>query len=141
MLNGISHPISPELLKVLCEMGHGDELVLADSNFPGIGIARRLVRADGISIADLLSGIAPLFPFDKYDHPLFMMQVAVGDVLDPAVEADYMNAIRKHHPQIVAPQRIERHAFYERSRNAYGVLMSGETRIYGNLIIKKGVVV
>ncbi len=141
MLNGISHLISPELLKVLCEMGHGDELVLADSNFPGIGIARRLVRADGISIADLLSGIAPLFPFDKYDHPLFMMQVAVGDVLDPAVEADYMNAIRKHHPQIVAPQRIERHAFYERSRNAYGVLMSGETRIYGNLIIKKGVVV
>ena len=141
MLIGVSHLISPELLKILCEMGHGDELVLADSNFPGVSIARRLVRADGIPIADLLSGIAPLFPFDKYAQPLFMMQVVAGDLLDPAVEADYMNVIRKYHPQLAAPERIERHAFYERARNAYGVLMSGETRIYGNLIIKKGVVV
>jgi L-fucose mutarotase len=70
-----------------------------------------------------------------------MMQVAAGDIMDPAVEADYMNAIRKYHPQILAPQRIERYAFYERARNAYGVLISGETRIYGNLIIRKGVVI
>ncbi|MGA3346977.1 MAG: L-fucose mutarotase [Terracidiphilus sp.] len=141
MLIGVSPIISPELLRMLCEMGHGDELVLADSNFPGVSMARRLVRADGLSIADLLAGIAPLFPFDKYDQPLFMMQVVTGDTLDSAVEADYMNVIRKYHPQIVAPQRIERHAFYERARSAYAVLMSGETRIYGNLIIKKGVVV
>lgn len=140
MLIGISHLISPELLKMLCEMGHGDEIVLADSNFPGASIARRLVRADGITVTDLLSGIAPLFPLDKYDQPLFMMQVAAGDVVDPAVEADYMKVIRKYHPQIAAPQRIERHAFYERARSAYGVLMSGETRVYGNLILKKGVI-
>ena len=141
MLIGVSPIISPELLKMLCEMGHGDELVLADSNFPAVSIARRLVRADGITIADLLSGIAPIFPFDKYDQPLFMMQIVPGDTLDPEVESDYMRVIRKYHPQVVAPKRIERHAFYERSRSAYGVLMSGETRIYGNLIIKKGVVV
>jgi L-fucose mutarotase len=140
MLIGVSPIISPELLKILCEMGHGDEFVLADSNFPGASIARRLVRADGISIADLLTGIAPLFPFDKYDQPLYMMQVVPGDTLDPAVEADYMNVIRKYNPQIAAPERIGRHAFYERARSAYGVLMSGETRIYGNLIIKKGVI-
>jgi L-fucose mutarotase len=140
MLIGVSPIISPELLKILCEMGHGDELVLADSNFPGVSVARRLIRADGIPIAELLTGIAPLFPFDQYDQPLYMMQVVAGDALDPAVEADYMNVIRKYHPQIAAPQRIERHAFYERARNAYGVLMSGESRIYGNLIIKKGVI-
>ncbi|MGA2889502.1 MAG: L-fucose mutarotase [Terracidiphilus sp.] len=140
MLIGISHLVSPELLKLLCEMGHGDELVLADSNFPGVSIANKLVRADGISIADLLSGIAPLFPFDQYDQPLFMMQVVQGDTLDPAVEGDYMKVIRKYHPKILSPQRIERHAFYERAKKAYGVLMSGETRIYGNLIIRKGVI-
>ena len=140
MLIGISHFISPDLLELLCSMGHGDELVLADSNFPGASIARRLVRADGISITDLLSGIAPLFPFDQYAHPLFMMEVVPGDTLDLAVEADYMKVIRQHHPKIASPQRIERNAFYERARNAFGVLMSGETRIYGNLIIKKGVI-
>jgi L-fucose mutarotase len=140
MLIGIKDFISPELLKVLCEMGHGDELVLADSNFPGASNARRLLRSDGIPIKTLLSGIAPLFPFDKYDHPLIMMQVVAGDPLDPEVEADYMSAIQKYHPQIESPYRIERQAFYERSRNAYGVLMSGETRVYGNLIIKKGVI-
>lgn len=140
MLIGISPLISPDLLKTLCEMGHGDELVLADSNFPGESIARKLVRADGISITDLLSGIAPLFPFDQYDRPLLMMQVVEGDTLDPAVEADYMRVIREYNPRILAPERIERHAFYERARRAYGVLMSGETRIYGNLIIKKGVI-
>jgi L-fucose mutarotase len=140
MLKGISPVISPELLKLLCEMGHGDEIVLADSNFPGANLARRLLRADGLSIATLLEGIAPLFPLDSYADPLIMMDVVAGDRLDPAVEAAYMEVIRRYEPSAPAPLRIDRNAFYERSRSAYGVLMTGETRIYGNLILKKGVI-
>jgi L-fucose mutarotase len=140
MLIGISPVISPELLKMLCEMGHGDELVLADSNYPGASNAKRLLRADGLSVSAILEGIAPLFPFDTYADPLIMMQMVAGDKLDPAVEADFLRVIRRHQPSVPAPIRIEKFAFYERSRNAFGVLMTGETRIYGNLIIKKGVI-
>jgi len=140
MLIGISPVISPELLKMLCEMGHGDELVLADSNYPGASNAKRLLRADGLSVSAILEGIAPLFPFDTYADPLIMMQMVAGDKLDPAVEADFLRVIRRHQPSVPAPIRIEKFAFYERSRNAFGVLMTGETRIYGNLILKKGVI-
>ncbi|MDR3777128.1 MAG: L-fucose mutarotase [Terracidiphilus sp.] len=140
MLNGISPAISPDLLKLLCEMGHGDEIVLADSNFPGASLARHLIRADGLSISTLLEGIAPLFPLDSYADPLIMMEVVDGDRKDPAVEADYMAAIRRHQPGIPSPVYIERNAFYERSRSAYAILMTGETRVYGNLILKKGVI-
>ena len=140
MLKGISPVISPELLKVLAEMGHSDELVLGDSNFPGATMSRRLLRADGLSVSTLLEGIAPLFPFETYADPLIMMQVVAGDKLDPAVEADYMKAIRRSDPSVPPPIRIEKFAFYERSRIAYAVLMTGETRLYGCLIIKKGVI-
>jgi len=140
MLKGISPVLSPELLKVLAEMGHGDELVLADSNYPGASNAKRLVRADGLSVSTLLEGIAPLFPFETYAAPLIMMEVVAGDTLDPAVEADYMNVIHRSDSKVAAPIRIEKFAFYERSRNAFAVLMTGETRLYGCLIIKKGVI-
>ncbi len=140
MLKGISPVLSPELLKVLAEMGHGDELVLADSNYPGASNAKRLVRADGHSVSALLEGIAPLFPFETYAAPLIMMEVVAGDKLDPAVEADFMDVIHRSDSKVPAPIRIEKYAFYERSRNAYAVLMTGETRLYGCLIIKKGVI-
>jgi L-fucose mutarotase len=140
MLKGISPAISPDLLKLLCEMGHGDEIVLADSNFPGASLARHLLRADGLSISTLLEGIAPLFPLDSYADPLIMMEVVAGDRKDPAVEADYLAAIRCHQPGAPSPVYIGRNAFYERSRSAYGILMTGETRVYGNLILKKGVI-
>lgn len=141
MLKGISPVLSPELLKVLCEMGHGDEIVLADSNFPGAGIGRRIIRADGLSITTLLEAILPLFPLDTYVDPLIMMQVVAGDKADPAVEADYMKVVQLYQPGSTAPMRIERNAFYERARQAFAVLMTGESRIYGNLILKKGVIV
>ena len=140
MLKGISPVVSPDLLKVLSEMGHGDELVLADSNFPGASTARRLIRSDGLSITTLLEGIAPLFPFDNYSDPLAMIQVDAGKKFDPEVEADFMQVIRRHDPSVPAPIRIDRFAFYERARNAFGVVTTGETRLYGCLIIKKGVI-
>jgi len=140
MLKGISPIISPDLLKLLCEMGHGDEIVLADSNFPGVALAKRLARADGIPIATLLAAILPLFPLDTYDAALIMMQVVPGDPVDPEVEADYMRVVRHFDVAAAPPARVERHAFYERSREAFAVLMTGETRVYGNLILKKGVI-
>lgn len=140
MLKGISPVLSPDLLKILCEMGHGDEIVLADSNFPGASIAKRLVRADGLSVTALLDAILFLFVLDSYTDPLIMMQVVPGDRLDPAVEADYMQVVRRHQPDTAAPIRLERNVFYERARHAFCVAMTGESRINGNLILKKGVI-
>lgn len=140
MLKGISPVISPELLKVLCEMGHGDELVLADANYPGAGMAKRLLRADGLSVASLLEGIAPLFPFETYDSPLIMTQVVEGDEFDPEIEATYMEVIRRSDATVIPPVRLEKFAFYERSKNAFALVMTGERRLYANIILKKGVI-
>ena len=139
MLKGISPYVSPELLKVLAEMGHGDEIVLADAHFPGHSLNARTLRADGISVAELLDGIIPLFALDTYADPLVMMRPVAGDTLDPAVEQDFSTAIRTHAPDAPSPVRIDRFAFYDRARTAYAVVMTGETRKYGNILLKKGV--
>ncbi len=139
MLKGIPACISPDLLKTLSEMGHGDEIVLADAHFPGHSVNARVLRADGLSVTTLLDGILPLFDLDTYADPLMMMDAVSGDALDPAVEAQYMEVVRRHAPQASSPIRLERTAFYERARSAFAVVMTGETRTYGNLILKKGV--
>jgi len=110
MLKGISPYLSPELLKVLAEMGHGDEIVLADAHFPGHSVNARTLRADGVSIVQLLDGILPLFALDEYDDPIVMMAAVEGDTLDAAVERDYMAAVRKHAPDAPAPVRVGRFA-------------------------------
>ncbi len=135
MLKGISPDISPELLKVLAEMGHGDEIVISDAHFPGHAIHRRVLRADGVGAERLLAGIAPLFELDMYAIPVIMMAAVPGDTLDPAVEAKYRAALG-YEGEI---ERVERYAFYERAKAAYAVVISGETAKYGNIILKKGV--
>ncbi len=140
MLIGISPLLSPELLDVLYRMGHGDEVVLADAHFPGASLAKRCLRADGLRIPALLGAILPLFALDSYvPAPLTMMQVVAGDQLDPGTEISYRSAIDRCWPQAPAIARIDRHAFYERARRAFAVVMSGETAKYGNLILTKGV--
>jgi L-fucose mutarotase len=140
MLIGISPLISPELLSVLYRMGHGDEIVLADAHFPGETYGRRVLRSDGLKIPALLDAILPLFALDEYvESPLVMMAAVVGDQLDPAVETSYRKAIDRHWPDTSPIQRIDRFAFYERAKQAYAVLMTGETVKYGNIILKKGV--
>ncbi len=140
MLIGISPLISPDLLSILYRMGHGDEIVLADAHFPGETYGQRVLRADGLRIADLLDAILPLFALDTYvDSPLIMMASVPGDKLDPAVEALYRQAIDKHWPGTPPIQRIDRFDFYERTKGAFAVLMTGETAKYGNIILKKGV--
>ncbi|MCG6920339.1 MAG: L-fucose mutarotase [Acidobacteria bacterium] len=139
MLKGIAPCVSPDLLKVLAEMGHGDEIVLADAHFPGHSVNARTLRADGSNVTTLLDGILPLFDLDTYAEPLVTMQAVAGDELDPAVEQQYLEVVRRHAPEARPPQRIDRFAFYERARAAYAVVMTGETRKYGNLLLKKGV--
>jgi L-fucose mutarotase len=140
MLIGISPLLSPELLSTLYRMGHGDEIILADAHFPGETHGRRLVRADGLKIAPLLDAILPLFALDAYvESPLIMMGAVPGDQLDPVVEDSYRKSIDKHWPETPAIQRVERFAFYERSKTAFAIVMTGETAKYGNIILKKGV--
>ena len=141
MLIGISPLLSPDLLSVLCRMGHGDAIVLGDAHFPGESNNRRVVRADGLRIADLIEAILPLFPLDTFvKSPFFMMDVVPGDKLDPAVEASYRQVIDRYWPQTPAIERVERFEFYEQTRQAFAVVMTGETAKYGNIILKKGVV-
>lgn len=139
MLKGIADCISPELLKVLDEMGHGDEIVLSDAHFPGHTFGKRVLRADGVRIPQLLEGILPLFELDAYAPPLVMMEAVKGDTLDPAVEASYLKAIRKSVPHPPTITRIDRFAFYERTKSVYAVVITGETVKYGNILLKKGV--
>lgn len=139
MLKGISRFIGPELLLVLHQMGHGDEIVLADAHFPGHSLGPRVVRADGIAVADLLDGLLPLLELDSYAPPLVMMQVVEGDTHDGAVEVEYMRVLKKHMTHPPRPERLERSAFYQRAKGAFAIVMTGETRKYGNLLLKKGV--
>jgi L-fucose mutarotase len=140
MLKGISPLISPVMLASLCEMGHGDELVLADAHFPGHTFNNNVIRADGLLIPDLLNAILPLFELDAYvESPTFMMQILEGDTADKSVESSYINAIQNHANGTPTPVKVERFAFYEQAKNAYAVIMTGDTAKYGNIILKKGV--
>lgn len=140
MLIGISPVVGPELLSTLYRMGHGDEIVLADAHFPGETVGKRVLRLDGLRIPDLLDGILPLFALDTYvESPLMMMAAVPGDTLDPQVEISYRAMVDRHWPDTPPIERIERFAFYERTRSAYAVVMTGETAKYGNIILKKGV--
>ncbi len=138
MLNGIDPVLSPDLLKTLCEMGHGDEIVFCDAFFPAAKIAREggavLLRADGVEIPRLLKGLAPLFDLDRYSPPVVMMAAVAGDQLDLAVEQGYCQALDFTGP--VA--RLEREAFYERAKRAYAIVATSDTAQYGNVILVKG---
>ena len=138
MLKGISPALSPDLLKTLAEMGHGDEIVISDAHFPAHTFGRagaRVMRADGVGADRLLKGIAPLFELDSYATPVVMMAAVEGDTLDPDVERRYRAALG-YTGRI---DRMERYSFYERAQKAYAIVLSGETAKYGNIILKKGV--
>lgn len=140
MLKGISPLLSPDLLAVLCRMGHGDEIVLADAHFPAHSVNSLVIRADGLRIPDLLAAILPLFELDSYvPNPVVMMAAVKGDELNMTVEKSYMDEINQFYPLIMKPERIERFDFYERAKSAFAVVVTGETAKYGNIILKKGV--
>jgi L-fucose mutarotase len=143
LLKGIPKLLSPELMKILLEMGHGDEIVLADGNFPAVTCAQRLVRYDGHYIPELLSTILEFFPLDKYcDNPVGLMQVVSGDSFKPSIWDKYEAIIRKDNTiNFKEFGFIERFEFYERAKNAFAVVATSEKELYANIILKKGVVV
>ena len=136
MLKGISPLISPELLKILASMGHGDEIVFSDAHYPAHTMNSRVIRADGVSVEALLAGVIPLFELDSYATPVAMMAPVPGDELDPEVEKSYRAALGGYAGLV---ERVERFAFYERSKTAFAVVITGQTAKYGNVILKKGV--
>lgn len=141
MLRSIDPVISPDLLDALFRMGHGDEIVLADAFFPGDTFGKKVIRADGLKITELLKGIMPLITLDTFvESPLIMMGPVDGDSLDPEVEISYRKPIDEIWPETPKVQRIDRFEFYERSKKAFAVVMTGETVKYGNIILKKGVI-
>ncbi len=141
MLKNVPKIISPELLKVLCEMGHGDELVISDGNFPGASVAKNaiLLRADGHGVCELLDAILQLFPLDTYAQPLYIMQKTPGDTVETPIWDEFRTIVSPHTKADL--EQIDRFSFYERAKNAYAVLQTGESALYANIIIKKGVVV
>lgn len=141
MLIGIPKMISPELLKVLMEMGHGDELVLADGNFPAASHAKRLVRADGHGVSELFDAILTLFPLDTYvKQPIALMEVVPGDSVETPIWRDFESIVRQRTSLESPFEYVERFAFYERAKNAYAIVATGENALYANIILKKGVI-
>ena len=140
MLKNIPPIISPELLKILDEMGHGDEIVIGDGNFPAASNAKRLVRCDGHGVPEILDAVLTLLPLDTYvESPFMLMQVTPGDSVVPVIWDEYRK-IADNHQENVKFSEIERFAFYERTRNAYAVIATGEKALYANVILKKGVI-
>jgi len=142
MLKGIPAILPPELLKTMMEMGHGDEIVISDGNFPAADYARRLVRCDGHNVPELLDAILKFFPLDPYvEAPVALMQVVPGDAVETPIWDVYREIVRKHEPVNNKFENVERFAFYERAKKAYAVVATGEKALYANIILKKGVVV
>jgi len=142
MLKNIPKILSPDLLKIIMEMGHGDEIVIADGNFPSASFAQRLVRLDGHAIPDILEAILRLFPLDTYvERPVGLMAVMPGDPYKPVIWEEYKKIIQGSKEPFKEFENIERFAFYERAKKAYAVIATGESALYANIILKKGVVV
>ncbi len=143
MLNKISKILTGDILKLLCDMGHGDELVIADANFPAASVAgaHPLIQLPGVSASELLRAITPIFPVDwRYDgHPAIVMERTKEDAgkLEPEPWREFSDALACDRDHLT---RLERHAFYDRAKKAYCVIQTGEERQYGNLILVKGVV-
>lgn len=141
MLKNIPAIIPPELLKIMSEMGHGDELVLADGNFPAASHAKRLVRCDALGVVELLDAILQLYPLDTYaERPAAVMQVVKGDQVIPIIWEDYRRLIEEYEGITDAFDHEERFDFYKRASNAYVIVATGERAQYANLILKKGVI-
>ena len=138
MLKGIPQIISPELLKILAEMGHGDEIVICDANCPGYRLNEKCVRCDGHGVPELLEAILKLFPLDTYQKPVYIMEKVPGDTVETPIWDVYAEIIKPYTDEKM--EQVERFEFYERAKNAYAVVMSGESALYANVILKKGVV-
>ena len=143
MLKGIPQIISPELLKVLCEMGHSDRIVIADGNFPAesIGKNAKVIRMDGHGACEVLEAVLKLFPLDTYvEKPVSLMQVTPGDNVETPIWDEYAKIIKDVQGKENVMGEIERFAFYEEAKKAYAIIATGESALYANIMLQKGVV-
>ena len=141
MLKGIPSILPPELLKILMEMGHGDEIVLADGNFPKFAHAENVIRCDGHGIPELMEAILKQMPLDPYvEHPTVFMAVLPDDPYKPVIWDTYREIGRKYEEQGLREICIDKFEFYDRAKKAYAVVATGETALYANVILKKGVI-
>lgn len=137
MLKTLNPLLSGDLLAILADMGHGDEIVITDANFPADSMAQRLVRLPGISATDALKAVLSLLPLDDFvDYPAAAMD-APGET--PPIYPEFEAALADAEGRPLTLEPVERFAFYERTRNAYAVIATGERRLYANIILKKGV--
>ncbi len=141
MLKGIPSILTPDLLKILMEMGHSDEIVIADGNFPCLGHPSRVVRLDGHGIPEVLDAILQVMPLDTYvDHPTTLMAVTPGDPYLPEIWDEYRAIGKKHEKDGLREAPIARFDFYDRAVKSYAVITTSEAALYANIILKKGVV-
>lgn len=144
MLKGIPSILSPELLKVLSEMGHSDRLVIADGNFPAESMGRdaMVIRMDGHGVPEILDAILRIFPLDTYvEHPVNLMEVMPGDPVETPIWDTYKEIVSRYDArQEEAVGQIERFAFYEETKKVYAIIATGETSLYANIMLQKGVV-
>ncbi|WP_317366428.1 RbsD/FucU domain-containing protein [uncultured Tyzzerella sp.] len=144
MLKNIPKILSPQLLKVLCEMGHSDTIVIADGNFPSENIGKNciVIRYDGHSIPNLLDAILKVFPLDTYtDSPVTLMEVMKGDNTKTPIWDEYTDIVCKYDERKESTiKQIDRFDFYEEAKKAYAIIATGEEALYANIILQKGVV-
>ena len=144
MLKGVPKILSPELLKVLCEMGHSDRLVISDGNFPAESMGKDavVIRCDGHGVPELLDAILQVFPLDTYvEKPVNLMEVMKGDTVETPIWETYKEIVAKHDDRGAdAIGQIERFQFYDESKTAYAIIATGESALYANIMLQKGVV-
>ena len=144
MLKGIPKILSTELLKVLCEMGHSDRLVIADGNFPAesMGKNAKVIRMDGHGATEVLEAILQLFPLDTYvEKPVNLMEVMPGDNVETPIWEEYKQVVAKYDERgSEAIGQIERFAFYEEAKQVYAIIATGESALYANIMLQKGVI-
>ncbi len=145
MLKGIPKILSPELLKVLCEMGHSDRLVISDGNFPAESMGKNaiVIRCDGHGVPEILEAILKVFPLDTYvEKPMNLMEVMPGDDVETPIWDTYKDIVAKYDERgAQAVGNIERFAFYEEAKTAYAIIATSESALYANVMLQKGVVV
>lgn len=140
MLKKIPKNISPDLLKILSEMGHGDEIVIADGNYPGESNAKRLLRYDASGTTELLKNILELFPLDSYNpHQAYLMAVEKNDDYNPEIWEEYKEILGQSY-ESYSIKHLDRQTFYNKSKESFAIIATGEEKLYANIILKKGVV-
>lgn len=141
MLSHLPQALTPDLYQILYQMGHGDRIVIADANFPAYANARRVYAVPDSNACDILKLVSTFIPTDTFtDDAVVLMEVAVGDCYEPTIQQDFLDVLRQQQQLHAQPRYLPRASFYEATREAFAVILTGEKRRYGNIMLRKGVI-